>query len=351
MKQNDELTIIRPDDWHLHLRDGDMMRAVLPYSAEIFGRAIIMPNIQPPVRTTQDAKDYKQRLLNCLRPSRHFQPLMTCYLTDETSPDEVLQGHNEGVFTALKLYPSGATTNSELGVTSIKKIYRVLEVAQKENIPLSIHGECGDPDIDFFDREAVFIEKELEPLRRDFPGLKIILEHLTTLQGIEYVRSATNGLGGTITPHHLYLTRNDIFSDGLNPHMYCLPLAQRSADRLAIRGAATSGDSRFFLGTDSAPHLTSAKENGKGVPGIFNAPVSVQCVAQVFEEEGRINNLEAFVALNGAKFYRLPSNQDTVTFRKLGSPLKIPEYVNVGKHRVQVFQPKKPIFWSVVSGQ
>jgi dihydroorotase len=351
MSQNDELTITRPDDWHLHLRDGDMMRAVLPYSAEIFGRAIIMPNIQPPVRTAQDAIDYKQRILSCLSPNRNFQPLMTCYLTDETSPNEVRRGHNEGVFTALKLYPFGATTNSELGVTSIKKIYRILEVAQKENIPLSIHGECGDPDIDFFDRESVFIDKELDPLRRDFPGLKIILEHITTQRGIEYVQSVTDGLGGTITPHHLYLTRNDLFSDGLNPHMYCLPLAKRDEDRLFIRKAATSGDPHFFLGTDSAPHRISDKEKTGGVPGIFNAPTSLQCVVQLFEEEGCINNLEAFVALNGARFYGLPSNQDTLTFKKLGSPLKIPEYVNVGKSRVQVFQPKKPIFWSFANGQ
>jgi dihydroorotase len=351
MNHKNELKITRPDDWHLHLRDGDMMRAVLPYSAEIFGRAIIMPNIQPPVRIAQDALDYKQRILSCLSPDRNFQPLMTCYLTDQTSPDEVLQGHDEGVFTALKLYPFGATTNSEFGVTSIKKIYRVLEVAQKENIPLSIHGESGDPALDFFDREEVFIDKELEPLRRDFPDLKIILEHVTTKRGIQYVQSVKNGLAGTITPHHLYLTRNDIFSKGLNPYMYCLPLAQRDEDRLAIREAATSGDSHFFLGTDSAPHLTSAKEYESGAPGIFNAPCAIQCVAQVFDEQGVIKNLEAFVSLNGPRYYGLAPNPDTITLRKLKSPVKIPKHVTADGIKVQVFQPKNRIFWSFVNGQ
>jgi dihydroorotase len=349
MNNREALTIIRPDDWHLHLRDGEMMKAVLPYSSNVYGRAIIMPNINPPVRTTQDAREYRDRITSLLPPGHSFQPLMACYLTDQTSPDDVIQGYQENVFTVLKLYPSGATTNSEFGVTSLKKIYRVLEAAQENNVPLSIHGESGDPALDFFDREEVFIETELDPLRKDFPELKIILEHVTTKQGIDYVRSATSNLAGTITPHHLYLTRNDIFLGGLTPHMFCLPIAQREEDCLAIRTAATSGDEHFFLGTDSAPHLVSAKESGHGVPGIFNAPGSIERVAQIFDDYNAMQNLEAFVSLNGAKFYGFAPNTETIRLRKKTSPPDFPRKIVENDVEVFVFTPKEQTYWCIES--
>ena len=286
-----ELTIKRPDDWHLHLRDGDMMRAVLPFTAHLYGRAMIMPNLQPPVRTIKDAEAYRQRILDCLPPGHGFQPLMTLYLTDETPPAEIRLGKDKRLLTAVKLYPVGATTHSEHGVTNIKKVNGALEVMQELNVPLSIHGEVNDPAVDIFDRESAFIDRELKPLRRDFPELKIVMEHVTSKTGVDYVLSAERGLAATITPHHLVINRNSIFAGGLNPHMYCLPVAKRETDRSAIRKAAVSGDSRFFFGSDSAPHRLKDKEKAGGAAGVFNMPTALLYIIQVFEAEASLDSL------------------------------------------------------------
>ena len=350
MKQKSELSIKRPDDWHLHLRDEDMMRAVLPYTAELYGRAIIMPNLRPPVRTVQDLKAYRQRILGALPSGHGFQPLMALYLTDETPPEEIRFGKNEGLLTAVKLYPVGATTHSEHGVTATKKVYRVLEVMQELNIPLSIHGEVNDPTVDIFDREAVFIDRELNPLRKNFPELKIILEHVTSKTGVDYVLSAERGLGTTVTPHHLLINRTSIFTGGLNPHMFCLPVAKREADRLAIRKAAVSGDPRFFFGSDSAPHRLPDKEKAGGAAGVFNMPTALPYIVQVFEAEAAIGNLEAFLSLNGARFYGLPPNPDTITLKKSESSVPVTDFIPVGEDMVKVFLTREPILWQVVRG-
>jgi dihydroorotase len=345
-----ELTIIRPDDWHLHLRDAEMMRAVLPFTAELYGRAIIMPNLRPPVRTVKDAATYRQRILDCLPAGHGFEPLMTLYLTDETPPAEIRAAKTAGLLAAVKLYPMGATTNSDQGVTDIKKVYRVLAVMQELAIPLSIHGEISDPEVDIFDREAVFIDRELEPLRKDFPELKITLEHVTSRIGVDYVLAAGKGLGATVTPHHLLIDRNRIFAGGVNPHMYCLPVAKRKADRLAVRQAAVSGDPRFFFGSDSAPHRIVDKEKAGGAAGIFNMPVAMACIAQVFEAEAALENLEAFMSLNGARFYGLPINTDSITLEKAEASVPAPEDIPVGENQVKVFFPPEPLYWQVVKG-
>jgi len=350
MKQKSELIIKRPDDWHLHLRDGEMMQAVLPFSAELYGRAIIMPNLRPPVRTAKDAADYRQRILKCLPPGHGFQPLMTLYLTDETPPAEIRLAKNEGLLTGVKLYPVGATTNSEHGVTSIKKVYRVLEVMQELNIPLLIHGEISDPGVDIFDRESAFIDRELDPLRKDMPQLKIVMEHVSSKIGVDYVLAAERNLGTTVTPHHLLINRNSIFAGGLNPHMYCLPVVKQEADRLAIRRAAVSGDPRFFFGSDSAPHRLVDKEKPGGAAGVFNISTALPAIVQVFEAEDAIDNLEAFMALHGARFYGLPLNPDTITLERRESPIPATDYIPVGKDKVKVFQSSEPLFWQVVEG-
>jgi len=350
MNMMNELTVKRPDDWHLHLRDGDMMRAVLPYTAELYGRAVIMPNLKPPVKTAEDAAAYQQRILDCLPSGHGFQPLMTIYLTDDTPPADIRTAKDEGLVAAVKLYPVGATTNSEHGVTDIKKVYRIFEVMQNLTIPLSIHGETSDPDIDIYDRESVFIERELDPLRREFPELKIVLEHVSSKTGVDYVLAAEKGLGATVTPHHLLINRNNLFAGGLNPHMYCLPLAKQEADRLAIRSAAVSGDARFFFGSDSAPHRIADKEKAGGAAGIFNIPTALSCIAQVFEAQEALDNLEAFLSLNGARFYGLPSNPDTITLKRAQSSLAPADYIPVGAGRVNVFQPPEPLFWYVARG-
>ncbi len=342
--------IKRPDDWHLHLRDGDMMQAVLPFTAELYGRAIIMPNLKPPVTTVKAAAAYRQRILDCLPSDCGFQPLMTLYLTDETLPAEIRFGKSEGILTAVKLYPAGATTHSEQGVTSLKKVYRILEVMQELDIPLSVHGEVIDPDVDIFEREAVFIDRELQPLRHDFPELKIILEHVSSKTGVDYVRSADQYLGATITPHHLLINRSSIFAGGLNPHLYCLPVVKQESDRVAICEAAVSGDPRFFFGSDSAPHRVTDKEKTGGAAGIFNSPTALPCIAQLFEVKDALDNLEAFMSLNGSRFYGLPPNSDQILLKKADSPFSVPEFIEVGTNRVNVFQSHVPPSWQVVEG-
>jgi dihydroorotase len=306
------LTIRKPDDWHVHLRDGEMLQRVASYTARQFARAIIMPNLVPPITSVEAARDYRKRILEATPPG--FTPLMTCYLTDRTDPDEIARGHSEGVWVAAKLYPAGATTNSDSGVTDIRNIYPVLARMEKLGMVLCVHGEVTDPDVDVFDREAVFVDRILTRLVSDFPELKIVLEHISTSDAVDFVSSGR--VAATITPHHLLINRNALFAGGLRPHAYCLPVAKREEHRLAVRRAAVSGKPNIFLGTDSAPHARHAKESACGCAGIFNAPFALENYATVFDEEGALDKLEAFASLNGARFYGLPVNEDLVMLER-----------------------------------
>ena len=308
------LTIRRPDDWHVHLRDGEMLKAMAPYTARQFARAIVMPNLVPPITSVEAANAYRDRIAAAAGPG--FTPLMTCYLTDETSPEEIARGFELRAWIAAKLYPAGATTNSASGVTDVRNIYPVLKRMQAIGMVLCVHGEVTDPDVDVFDREAVFIERVLEPLTRDFPALKIVLEHITTVQAVEFVKAMGPNVAATVTPQHLLLNRNAIFAGGLRPHAYCLPVAKREEQRLAVRKAATSGSAKFFLGTDSAPHTREAKESSCGCAGIFNAPFALESYAGVFEEEHALDKFEAFASVSGPNFYGLPLNDATVSLEK-----------------------------------
>jgi dihydroorotase len=308
------LTIRRPDDWHVHLRDGDMLRAVAPYTARQFARAIVMPNLVPPVTTPEAAAAYRNRIVEAAGPG--FTPLMTCYLTDETRPEDIARGFDEGVWIAAKLYPAGATTNSASGVTNIRNIAPALERMQQIGMVLCVHGEVTDPDVDVFDREAVFIERVLAPLTRDFPALKIVLEHITTAEAVDFVMGSDGNVGATVTPQHLVINRNALFAGGLRPHAYCLPVAKREKHRLAVRKAATSGAANIFLGTDSAPHARHAKESGCGCAGIFNAPHALESYAAVFDADGALDHFEAFASLNGPRVYGLALNEGTVTLKR-----------------------------------
>lgn len=315
------ITISRPDDWHVHLRDGDMLKAVLPYTAKIFGRAIVMPNLKPPVTTTARAVVYRDEIMAALPKGLDFKPLMTIYLTDFTDADDLARGHAEGVVTAAKLYPAHATTNSEHGVTDIKRIYPVLERMQKIGMPLLVHGEVTDAAIDIFDREAVYIEKIMKPLRKDMPELKIVFEHITTEDAADYVAAegAKGFLGATITPHHLMINRNALFAGGIRPHYYCLPVAKREKHRLALIKAATSGGTMFFLGTDTAPHEKGAKEQACGCAGIFCAPNALELYAEVFDGVHALDKLEGFASRNGPVFYGVSVNSSSVTLEKVGN--------------------------------
>jgi dihydroorotase len=345
---NTEISIIRPDDWHLHLRDGEMLGAVLPSSARIYGRALIMPNLVPPVTTAKLAESYRKRIKEALPAGSDFKPLMTCYLTDSTSAKDIHTAYAVKAFHAAKLFPSGATTNSENGVTDIKKVYPVLEAMQEIGMPLSVHGEVTDPEVDIFDREAAFIEQVLDPVRRDFPELKIIFEHLTSKAGVDYVFEQDEYLAATITPHHLLLTRNDLFAGSMNPYMYCLPVAKTFEDREAIRKAAISGDKRFFLGTDSAPHPARMKEKAGAAAGIFNAPTSIGYVTQVFEELDALDKLEGFTSIYGAGFYGFLPNGSTITLAKQEEPVEMNWQIKVGGDVVKIFKPDTPLFWDLV---
>ncbi|HJR83652.1 MAG TPA: dihydroorotase [Sphingomicrobium sp.] len=338
------LTIRRPDDWHVHLRDGDMMRLVAPFTARQFARAIVMPNLVPPVTAIGQAADYRERVLRAT--GEEFTPLLTCYLTDEMSPEVVESGFNDNVWTAAKLYPAGATTNSASGVTDIRNIHRVLEQMQWVGMVLCIHGEVTDPDVDVFDREAVFIDRVLAPLIRDFPELKIVLEHITTAEAADFVREAVPNVAATITPQHLHLNRNALFAGGLRPHAYCLPVVKREKHRLAVRAAATSGSPKFFLGTDSAPHARHAKEAACGCAGIFNAPYALESYANVFEEEGALDKLEGFASEHGARFYGLPLNEGTVTLER--TETEVPERMGVGDIDLVPFHAGQMLRWSFV---
>jgi len=344
MSSND-LVIIKPDDWHAHLRDGDVMATVLPHTAAQFGRAIVMPNLKPPVTTVAAAEAYRQRILAALPASSSFQPLMTAYLTDTIDPDEIRRGHEGGAWVAAKLYPAGATTNSDHGVTSLAKIRPVLAMMERIGMPLLVHGEVTDHNVDIFDREKVFIDRTLAPLLQDFPELKVVLEHITTAEAADFVKERAPQLAATITPHHLIINRTDIFTGGIRPHFYCLPIAKRETHRLALRRAATSGDACYFLGTDTAPHAAHTKEAACGCAGIFNAPTAMQCYAQVFDEEGALDQLEAFASLNGPRFYGLPVNQEKITLRKQAA--SVPAEIPLGSDRLVVFGSEN-LGWSLV---
>jgi dihydroorotase len=339
----DSITIRRPDDWHVHLRDGAMMAAVLRYTAQQFARAIVMPNLAPPVSTIADALAYRKRIRAALPAGADFTPLMIAYLTDGTDPDEIHRGHREGVFTAVKLYPAHATTNSAHGVTDLGRVMPVLERMAEIGMPLLVHGEATDPAVDVFDREAVFIEKTLEPLRRRLPELRVVLEHITTAEAVDYVEHGGRNLAATITAHHLIINRNAIFQGGIRPHLYCLPIAKREKHRLALRRAATSGAPQFFLGTDSAPHAIPTKETACGCAGIFTAAAAVELYAQVFDENGALDKFEAFASLNGPAFYRLPVNEARVTLRR--EPYAVPDHIGDGALAVMPFQAGETLGW------
>ena len=317
------LTIRRPDDWHVHLRDGEMLERVAPYTARQFARGIVMPNLAPPITTVAAAEAYRERIVAAAGPQ--FTPLMTCYLTDDTSPEEIDSGFDGKVWVAAKLYPAGATTNSASGVTDIRNAYPALERMQAIGMTFCVHGEVTDPDVDVFDREAVFIDRVLEPLTRDFPELKIVFEHITTAEAAQFVEASNPNVGATVTPQHLIINRNAIFAGGLRPHAYCLPVAKREKHRLAVRKAATSGSAKFFLGTDSAPHSREAKESACGCAGIFNASFALEAYATVFEEEGALDKLGAFASLNGPRFYGLPPNEGTITLER--AEVTVPEEI------------------------
>ncbi len=342
------ITIRRPDDWHLHVRDGKMLEAVLPYTASVFGRAILMPNLVPPVRTTRDAVAYRARVLAALPSGARFTPLMTCYVTDDTDPDDVARGFGEGVLAAAKLYPANATTNSAAGVTDYRRIMRVLERMEKIDMPFLMHGEHVDDETDIFDREAVFIDRHLSKWVKQFPGLRMVLEHVSSKTGVDFVAGAAPQVGGTITPYHLRLTRTDWLGSGLKPMMYAMPVIKTAADRAALRKAATSGAPCYFLGTDSAPHPLARKVAVNGVPGIFNAPVALSTYAEVFEAEGALVKLDAFASLNGPKHYRLPPNEDAITLEK--SPWTAPVEIKVAgaDERALVYRGGETIAWRLV---
>jgi dihydroorotase len=344
------ITIRKPDDWHLHVRDGAMLKAVLPYTARHFGRAILMPNLIPPVTTTKEAIAYRERAYAALPKGSTFQPLMTCYLTDDTDPDDIERGFRAGVFTGVKLYPANATTNSAAGVTNYKKIMRVLERMEKIDMPFLMHGEDVDPKIDIFDREAKFIDRYLSKWTKQFPGLRFILEHLSSKEGVDFVKSAAPQVGGTITPYHMIHTRTDWFGWGLKPYLYVMPVIKTERDRFALRKAATSGDACYFLGTDSAPHPVAKKLALNGIPGIFNAPVAMAIYAKIFEEEGTLDNLEAFASLNGPKHYKLPPNTEKITLEK--TSWTVPEEVKVDgpDERALIYRGGETVEWQVVDG-
>ncbi len=342
----DRLTIRRPDDWHVHLRDGEMLNAVAGFTARQFARAVVMPNLTPPVTSIVAAQSYRQRILEALPGGSDFTPLMTCYLTDQADAAEIARGYEEGEFTACKLYPAHATTNSAHGVTDIRALGDVLEAMQRIGMPLLIHGEVTDREVDIFDREAVFIDRILTPLVRDFPGLKIVLEHITTAEAADFVTASGPLIAATITPQHLIINRNAIFDGGVRPHAYCLPVAKRERHRLAVRAAAVSGSPKFFLGTDSAPHAVEAKESSCGCAGIFNAPFALESYATVFDEEGVLDRLEGFASEYGPRFYGLPLNDGTVTLERVDT--LVPDRIAAAGTSVVPFHAGETLRWRLI---
>lgn len=342
----DRLTLIRPDDWHLHLRDGAAMASVLPHSARQFGRAIVMPNLKPPVTTVAQAAAYRERILTALPADADFEPLMTLYLTDNTPPDEIRRARDSGFVHAVKLYPAGATTNSDAGVTSLAKCYAALEVMQELGIPFLVHGEVTDPAVDIFDREAVFIDRVMQPLRRDMPDLKVVFEHITTKDAAQYVASADARIGATITAHHLLYNRNEIFKGGIRPHYYCLPVLKREEHRQALVAAATSGNPKFFLGTDSAPHPKGLKEHACGCAGCYTALHAMELYAEAFDRAGALDKLEDFASLNGPAFYSLPRNAGSITLQR--ETWTVPAELPMGEATVVPLNGGEAIHWKLV---
>ena len=340
-----ELTLTRPDDWHLHVRDGDALHTVVPHTAAQFGRAIIMPNLRPPVTTAAQALQYKARIQAAVPEGVAFEPLMTLYLTDNLPPDEIQRAREAGVV-AVKLYPAGATTNSDAGVTDLRKTYPTLEALQREGMPLLVHGEVTSPDIDLFDREAVFIDTQLIPLRRDFPELKVVFEHITTREAAQYVAEADRFTGATITAHHLLYNRNALFTGGIRPHYYCLPVLKREKHRLSLVEAATSGNAQFFLGTDSAPHPAHLKEHASGCAGCYTAYTAMELYAQAFDTAGALNKLEAFASFNGAAFYGLSRNTGTITLRR--EAWSVPESFAFGEAQLKPLCAGETLPWRMV---
>ncbi len=341
----DQITIRQPDDWHVHLRDGDMLRSVARYTARQFARAIVMPNLSPPVTDMAAAQAYRERILAAVPEHSGFTPLMTCYLTDTADAQDMAQGFENGVFTAAKLYPANATTNSAHGVTDVTNIMPVLERMQDIGMPLLIHGEVTDEQVDVFDREAVFIERTLSKIVNHFPELKIVFEHITTADAVDFVNGAGPNVGATVTPQHLHINRNAMFEGGIRPHAYCLPVAKREQHRLALRKAATSGSPKYFLGTDSAPHEIDAKESACGCAGIFNAPYALESYATVFEEEGALDKLEGFASIHGPQFYRLPLNEGKVTLRR--SAVTVAETIEAGGATIVPFHAGQELRWQI----
>ena len=339
------LTLTRPDDWHVHLRDGAAMATVLPYTARQFGRAIVMPNLRPPVTTTASALAYRDRILSALPAGLRFKPLMTLYLTDNTPPAEIHRAKDAGVV-ALKLYPAGATTNSDAGVSDIHKTYATLEAMQRAGLLLLVHGEVTDPEIDLFDREAVFIDKVMQPLRRDFPELRVVFEHITTKEAAQYVAQSSAHTGATITAHHLLYNRNALFTGGLRPHYYCLPVLKREVHRQALLAAASSGSTQFFLGTDSAPHAAALKEQSVCGAGCFTAPAALELYAEAFEAAGALDKLEAFASFNGPDFYGLPRNTETVTLHR--QAFTLPDTLPFGDAEIKPLRAGETLNWKLL---
>jgi dihydroorotase len=344
----DQITLLRPDDWHLHLRDGAMLRTVLPDTATRFARAIVMPNLKPPVTTVADAQAYRERILAARPAGSNFQPLMTLYLTETSSAEEIRKAKESGMVQGVKYYPAGATTNSENGVRDLRVVYPVLAAMERWDLPLLLHGEVTDPAVDVFDRESVFIERVLLPLRRDFPALRMVLEHVTTQGAVDFVHSAGPHMAATITAHHLLLNRNALFQGGIRPHHYCLPVLKREQHRQALIAAATSGSPQFFLGTDSAPHAQAAKESACGCAGIYTAHAAIELYAEVFDQAGALDRLEGFASRHGPTFYGLPCNTEQITLRR--ESWTVPASIGAGEEIVVPFRAGENILWRLVSG-
>ncbi len=344
-----QLTLTRPDDWHLHLRDGDLMASVLPDTARQFARAIVMPNLRPPVTTTEQAVAYRERILNALPQGMKFEPLMTLYLTDNTSAEEIRKAKASGVVHAVKLYPAGATTNSDAGVTDLRKTYAALEEMQRCGMPFLVHGEVTNADIDIFDREAVFIERVMQPLLKDLPNLRVVFEHITTKDAAQFVTSAGDNIAATLTPQHLLYNRNAMLVGGIRPHFYCLPILKRETHREALVKAATSGNKKFFLGTDSAPHAQHTKENACGCAGCYSAHNAIELYAEAFEAAGALDKLEAFASFYGADYYGLPRNSEKVTLRK--EEWQVPASVGFGEHQLVPLRSGEMMTWKLARKQ
>jgi dihydroorotase len=340
------LEITRPDDWHLHLRDGDALASVIGHTAQRFARAIVMPNLKPPVTTVAQAEDYRRRILASLPAGSRFQPLMTLYLTEDTPVDEIARARDSDSVFAVKYYPAGATTNSQSGVRELSRVYPVIEAMERRGLPLLLHGEVTDPDIDIFDRERVFIERHLLPLQARFPGLRMVLEHITTRDAVEFVRGAPANVAATITAHHLLLNRNALFEGGIRPHNYCAPILKRETHRAALLQAATSGDAHFFLGTDSAPHARETKETACGCAGLYTAHAAIELYAEAFEQAGRLDRLEAFASFHGPDFYRLPRNPGRIALER--TPWIVPQDYPLAGSTCRPMRAGESVAWSLV---